>query len=81
MTEIGIRKDELDTPALWVDLDRLEKNIAYLAGFFKAAGVNWRPHPNFVLRPEIKYNSGEALVNLGLPDESTIFGIDAILTF
>jgi hypothetical protein len=44
-------------------------------------GVNWRPHPNFVLRPEIKYNSGEALVNLGLPDESTIFGIDAILTF
>ncbi|MCU0872880.1 MAG: porin [Pirellulaceae bacterium] len=44
-------------------------------------GVNWRPHPNFILRPEIKYNSGEALVNLGLPDESTIFGIDAILTF
>jgi len=44
-------------------------------------GVNWQPHPNFVLRPEIKHNSGDALVNLGLPDESTIFGIDAILTF
>jgi hypothetical protein len=45
------------------------------------AGVNWKPHPNFVLRPEIKYNSGAALATLGLPDKSTIFGIDAILTF
>lgn len=44
-------------------------------------GVNWRPHPNFVLRPELKYNSGAALATLGLPDESTIFGIDGILTF
>ncbi len=44
-------------------------------------GVNWHAHPNFVLRPEIKYNSGDALAPLGLPDESTIFGIDAILAF
>ena len=45
------------------------------------AGVNWIPHPNFVLRPEIKYNQGDALAGLGLPEESTIFAIDGILTF
>jgi hypothetical protein len=45
------------------------------------AGVNWLPHPNFVLRPEIKYNEGDALATLGLPDNSLIFAIDAIFTF
>ena len=45
------------------------------------AGVNWLPHPNFVLRPEVKYNEGDALLSLGLPQNSVIFGIDAILTF
>jgi hypothetical protein len=46
------------------------------------AGVNWRPHPNFVLRPEIRYNWGPGLAaNLGLPENSTIFGIDGIFTF
>ncbi len=46
------------------------------------AGVNWRPIPNFVLRPEIRYNWGPGLVNnLGLPENSTIFGIDGIVTF
>jgi len=46
------------------------------------AGVNWRPHPNFVLRPEIRYNWGPGLAaNLDLPEDSWIFGMDAILTF
>lgn len=46
------------------------------------AGVNWRPHPNFVLRPEIRYNWGPGLAaNLGLPENSTIFGIDGVFTF
>ena len=45
-------------------------------------GVNWKPHPNFRLRPEVRYQWGDGLVNnLGLPDSSTIFGIDAIVTF
>ena len=41
---IGYPKTELDTPVLWVDLDRLEQNITTLARHFQAAGVNWRPH-------------------------------------
>lgn len=44
MSKVGLTKNELDTPALWVDLDALERNIAYLAGYFRDAGVDWRPH-------------------------------------
>ncbi|MBF9129638.1 alanine racemase [Plantactinospora sp. S1510] len=35
---------ELPTPTLLVDLDRLERNIASMAGAFAAAGVGLRPH-------------------------------------
>lgn len=41
---IGFPKTEVDTPVLWVDLDRLEQNIIILAHHFKRAGVDWRPH-------------------------------------
>ncbi|HEV7707230.1 MAG TPA: alanine racemase [Asanoa sp.] len=36
--------DALPTPALLVDLDRLERNIAAMAGAFATAGVALRPH-------------------------------------
>ncbi|MEV4618485.1 alanine racemase [Asanoa sp. NPDC049573] len=36
--------DALPTPALLVDVDRLERNIAAMAGAFAAAGVALRPH-------------------------------------
>lgn len=39
---IGLPKTELDTPVLWVDLERLEQNIAKLARHFQQAGVHWR---------------------------------------
>lgn len=55
MTEIGLAKHELDTPALWVDLDRLERNIATLARHFKSAGVNWRPHTKGIKVPAIAH--------------------------
>jgi D-serine deaminase-like pyridoxal phosphate-dependent protein len=35
---------ELDTPALLVDVDRLETNIADMAGSFAGSGVALRPH-------------------------------------
>jgi D-serine deaminase-like pyridoxal phosphate-dependent protein len=41
---VGQGLEALDTPALLVDLDRLEANIAYIAGTCRAAGVAWRPH-------------------------------------
>lgn len=42
--EVGLRKNELDTPALLLDLDAVEHNIKTMATFAKAAGVNLRPH-------------------------------------
>ncbi len=37
-------KSELDTPALLVDLDVMEANIAHVAAACRAQGVAWRPH-------------------------------------
>lgn len=53
MTEVGRRKDDLDTPALWVDLDKMERNIASLAAHFSKAGVSWRPHTKGIKVPGI----------------------------
>jgi D-serine deaminase-like pyridoxal phosphate-dependent protein len=39
-----MHQEELDTPALLVDLDQLEANIADMAAFAAQAGVQLRPH-------------------------------------
>jgi D-serine deaminase-like pyridoxal phosphate-dependent protein len=39
-----MRRCELDTPALVLDLEPLDRNIAWLARFFRERGVAWRPH-------------------------------------
>jgi len=41
---IGTQKADLDTPALLVDLDVLEANIAAIMRTCRAHGVSWRPH-------------------------------------
>ena len=43
-TLIGMPKTELDTPALLVDLDVMEANIARIASTCRQHGVGWRPH-------------------------------------
>src|SRR5262245_50497667 len=40
----GLSKWELDTPALCVDLDKMEKNIATMQATLKANGLASRPH-------------------------------------
>ncbi len=55
MTEIGLRKEAIDTPALWVDLDRLESNINRLATLFRQAGVQWRPHTKGMKAPALAH--------------------------
>ena len=42
--EIGLHKGELDTPALLVNLDAIERNIQRMADFSRAHRVNLRPH-------------------------------------
>lgn len=41
---LGSTKDELDTPALCLDLDVMESNIRAVAETCRAAGIAWRPH-------------------------------------
>src|SRR5258706_14870463 len=41
---IGIALDEVDTPALVVDLDALEGNLLRMADAVKKSGVRLRPH-------------------------------------
>lgn len=43
-TQVGAFKSELDTPALLLDLDRVEQNLKRMAGFTAARGVALRPH-------------------------------------
>jgi len=40
----GADKSILDTPALLIDLDVLDTNIAHVARTCRSNGVNWRPH-------------------------------------
>jgi D-serine deaminase-like pyridoxal phosphate-dependent protein len=52
-SRIGLRKDELDTPALLVDLDILDRNIGEIAETCRAHHVNWRPHAKSHKSPDI----------------------------
>src|SRR6266700_1637360 len=41
---VGIPLDEVDTPALVLDLDALERNLLRMAHAVKESGVRLRPH-------------------------------------
>lgn len=79
----GMDKGELDTPALLVDLDVLESNIARMAGFVASHGLRLRPHYKTHKTPAIalkqmeagaigitcaKVEEAETLVNAGIRD-------------
>ena len=52
-TLIGQPKTALDTPALLVDLDVMQANMARIAAACRAGGVAWRPHSKAHKTPEI----------------------------
>jgi D-serine deaminase-like pyridoxal phosphate-dependent protein len=41
---IGARVEDLDTPALLLDLDKVERNLATMARLFEGSSVRLRPH-------------------------------------
>lgn len=51
--QVRQEKTALDTPALLVDLDALDANIARMAECFRRHGVNWRPHTKGIKVPQI----------------------------
>ena len=42
--EIGLHKLELDTPALLLDVDGMEKNLHIMSSYFEGKEVKIRPH-------------------------------------
>src|SRR5882672_12283774 len=52
---IGQSRFALDTPALLVDLDVMEANIARIVATCGAHGVAWRPHSKAHKTPEIAH--------------------------
>lgn len=55
MTEVGLKKTDLDTPILWTDLDQLERNIALVAQQCQTTGVGWRPHTKGIKTPAVAH--------------------------
>jgi 3-hydroxy-D-aspartate aldolase len=53
--EPGMSIDEVDTPALIVDLDALEANLDHMAALAAAAGVKLRPHAKTHKSPVIAH--------------------------
>jgi D-threonine aldolase len=51
--EIGAPLAEIETPALVVDLDAFERNLAKMAAFARSAGVRLRPHAKTHKSPTI----------------------------
>src|SRR5436305_7486135 len=81
--QVGSTIDEIDTPALIVDLDAFEHNVRKLADFAPSAGVRLRPHAKTHKCPTIalkqiaagavgqccqKVGEAEALVRGGVRD-------------
>ncbi len=57
---IGLSKRELDTPALCIDLDVMESNIAKMAAHIQSRGKQWRPHEKCHKTPAIAHKQMEA---------------------
>src|SRR5215211_4329384 len=81
--EIGAAIADIETPALVVDLDALDRNIAKMAEFSRTTGVRVRPHAKTHKSPAIalrqiaqgaigqcvqKVGEAEALVRGGVTD-------------
>jgi D-serine deaminase-like pyridoxal phosphate-dependent protein len=49
----GASKDDVDTPALCIDLDKLESNIRLMAEKCRSRGIAWRPHAKCHKSPAI----------------------------
>ena len=80
-----MRVDEIDTPALLVDLDHLEHNIQRLASHFAEAGKHLRPHTKSHKTPAIAHMQlqagaiGVTCAKVGEAEVMADAGIDDIL--
>jgi Predicted amino acid aldolase or racemase len=76
MTKIGMSIDELETPCMLVDLDKLEANIAKWQATIAANGVALRPHVKTHKVPEIgqmQIAAGAAGITVAKISEAEVF--------
>lgn len=80
-----MRKEELETPVLILDLDKLEKNIREMADFARQNGVKLRPHVKTHKTPAIAHKQiqegakGITVAKLGEAEVMAAAGIKDIL--
>jgi len=85
MVKIGDTKVELDTPALLIDLDIMERNIDTMARFFRSLPSDLRPHEKTHKCPIIAHKQIEAgaigitCAKLGEAEEMVEAGIRDVL--
>jgi len=60
MVNLGDHKSEIDTPALFVDLDVMERNIDTMARFFRSVPAELRPHAKTHKCPMIAHKQIDA---------------------
>lgn len=82
---LGMHKEEIDTPALLIDLELMEENIAKMAGFFKGIKADLRPHIKTHKTPILAHKQLEAgaigitCAKLGEAEVVALAGIQEIL--
>ena len=79
---VGMTVDQIETPALLLDLDVFEANCRFISGYLHERGVAWRPHAKGHRSPEIarrqmafgsigvtvsKVSEAEAMAQNGIP--------------
>jgi len=80
-----MKTDEVPTPAVLIDLDKLERNIAKMQAFVKSKGCNIRPHAKshkspFIAKKQIQAGAiGQCAQTLGETEALVFAGIDHIL--
>ncbi|MFO0909600.1 MAG: alanine racemase [Isosphaeraceae bacterium] len=85
LSAIGRTIEELDTPALLLDLDAFERNVATMAATFAREGKAWRPHAKAFKSPAIANvlkKAGAIGVTVAKVSEAEVMaagGIDDIL--
>jgi D-serine deaminase-like pyridoxal phosphate-dependent protein len=85
LSAIGRTLAELDTPALLLDLDRFEHNVATMARVHRERGLAWRPHAKAFKCPAIAHvllKAGAIGVTVAKVSEAEVMaagGVDDIL--
>ena len=80
-TLVGLSLSEIDTPALVLDLDAMDRNIAHVAGVARAAGVQWRPHAKGHKTPAVAHRqiaAGAIGVTCAKLGEAEVYAADGI---